>query len=70
MDVTELQVQKFTSFEQAHRASGNQRDVPRYYRCRGNCERSACSPTIQIAAHLVEAKVIELLKHPWKIKGT
>jgi len=40
----------------------NADEVPRYYRCRGDGERPACKPPVQIAARRIEPKVIELLK--------
>jgi hypothetical protein len=36
--------------------------VPRYYRCRGDAERPACTPSVQVSAQKVEAIVLAVLK--------
>lgn len=40
----------------------NADEVPRYYRCRGNSERPACTPPVQVSAQKVEAIVLAVLK--------
>ncbi len=36
--------------------------VPRYYRCRGDAARPACTPSVQVSAQKVEAIVLAVLK--------
>ena len=40
----------------------NADDVPRYYRCRGEPSRPACTPPVQVAARHVEARVLDVLR--------
>ncbi|MBX3245766.1 MAG: recombinase family protein [Myxococcales bacterium] len=40
----------------------NADEVPRYYRCRGDAARPACSPPVQVAARHVEARVLTVLR--------
>lgn len=40
----------------------NADEVPRYYRCRGDAERPACAPSVQVSAQKVEAIVLAVLK--------
>lgn len=40
----------------------NADEVPRYYRCRGDAERPACTPPVQVSAQKVEAIVLAVLK--------
>jgi site-specific DNA recombinase len=40
----------------------NADEVPRYYRCRGDSERPACTPPVQVSAQKVEAIVLAVLK--------
>jgi len=40
----------------------NANEVPRYYRCRGDAARPACSPPVQVAARHVEARVLTELR--------
>lgn len=40
----------------------NADEVPRYYRCRGDAARPACSPPVQVAARHVEVRVLTMLR--------
>ena len=40
----------------------NADEVPRYYRCRGDVARPACSPPVQVAARHVETRVLTVLR--------
>lgn len=40
----------------------NADEVPRYYRCRGDAARPACTPPVQVAARHVEARVLTVLR--------
>jgi len=42
----------------------NADDVARYYRCRGNSQRPACRPTVQVVAREVEQEVLRQLQAP------
>lgn len=46
----------------------NADEVPRYYRCRGNSQRPACRPPVQVAAREVEQEVLRQLQAPGSIR--
>ena len=40
----------------------NADEIPRYYRCRGDAARPACSPPVPVAARHVEGRVLAVLR--------
>ncbi len=51
--------ERYWPSDEGPRSSGRQ---PRYYGCRGDAERPACTPSVQVSAQKVEAIVLAVLK--------